>query len=161
MMISSEISRWEQYGLYHGIMSVIKSEVELKGFDLKDFIGKYDFNGSTIHQLELKVIIPTSSDLHKIVCEVPHFHYYNHWGYIDMLYVDDELQFHFMEVKDGELVNCGWHTVREGLTIEETRLLFEYVMQMRHKLIVVPHEMNDAFDKSGALDIYCLDDVPF
>lgn len=139
---------------------MIKSHVKSKGFNLEDFTESYSFNGASFKELKLTVIIPTPKDLCEILStDIPHFHYYNHWGFIDMLCVDDELQFHFMEVKDHELTNCGWHTVREGLSLEETRMLYEYVSNIIGSLVVIPHDYDNAFNVTGALGVQSINDI--
>lgn len=153
--ITSRIVYHQKMGVAKGIVDMLKSEIRSKGLELKNWIKKYQFNNTEINELCVTVIIPTQEDdwLHG---KCPTFRYGDKFGLIDMLHFDThELSFHIMmyDRETKSYKNGFWHTVREGLNLEQTCTLFEYVDDVVKTLVILPVSEHDKYYKTGALGV--------
>lgn len=152
--IASRIVYLQKMGIANGIMFEIKEELRGRKLNLNDWKHTEVIGNHSVTDLTLTVVFPTPSD-YKELFDYPWFYYYAGRGIIDMLNVNDELSFHIMlfEHEKREFINGGWHTVREGLSLEDTCTLFEYVEDRKHELIVLSPDEHDKYNSTGALGV--------
>ena len=141
---------WQKMGLGMGIISRIKDKMRDMALSLRD----YKTRSGLLHVV---VVIPTKPDSW-IKHECPLFHYNGKYGIIDMISFDEtDVNFHFMKCEKGtNYVNGGWHTVREGLTFEDTATLFEYVVDILDSLIILAPDESEMYNETGAIGVRVL-----
>lgn len=150
MHIGKRLARWQKYGIAEGVIFMLKDHIRSLGRSLDEWLYQYD-NGYKEHRVTF--VIPTPSDI-KQVLDYPYFEYDGDIWYVDMIHFDDELQVHLMGCFDKKSwTNGGWHTVREGLNLEDTMVLYEYVSNSLNSLIILDKEDADKYNSTGALDV--------
>lgn len=159
--VAGRIAYYQKMGVAQGIMVMWKHHMNHK---LDDW--KYSVeigNGESMECLAVTAVIPTPDDM-KELFDYPSFEYNGKRGYIDMIHMNSsELQFHIMFYDRGEnnfrkgltktFINGGWHTVREGLNLEDTCTLFEYVEDRLKELIILSPEDGSKYNSTGALGV--------
>lgn len=108
---------------------------------------------------DMTLVVPTTGSYTEIVEKYPSFEYNGERGYIDMLNIsDNELSFHIMliDCDNKAFTNGRWHTVREGLNLEDTCTLFEYVEDRMEQLVPLSPDNKDSFNETGALNVRIL-----
>jgi hypothetical protein len=162
--IAGRVAYYQKMGVAQGIIQNIRLHMLNNKMDIDDW--KYPINignGKTLQGLAVTIVIPTPAD-RKELHDYPIFDYRGKYGYIDMIHFDNsELQFHIMfynkspeEFRKGDtksFENGYWHTVREGLTLEDTITLFEYVEDRMKDLIILPPEDATKYNATGALGV--------
>lgn len=161
--IADRVMYWQKMGVAKGIINLIKHKMSRLGMNLDDWVVHYNIDDvHNYKELHVTVVVPTPDNV-RILYEVgyPLFHYWKDHGVIDMVHFDDELQFHFMtyDRENGVWVNKGWHTVREGLDLQETCLLYEYLDDRLGELRILSKGDSDMYNSTGAL-IPCTDSEP-
>lgn len=146
--ISGRVAYWQKMGVALGIVDEIKILMRNRDISTKRYITKYD-------GLVVPVIIPTKEDAW-FNNECPVFSCDDGFGIIDMLSIHEtDMSFHLMiydSVKKS-FRNGLWHTVREGLTLEQTVTLYEYVVNSIDDLIILAPEDRDKYNESGAIGV--------
>ena len=162
--IAGRVAYFQKMGVAQGIIQGIRHLMFNNKMDIDDWKYPIDIgNGKTIQGLAISIVIPTPAD-RKELCDYPMFEYCGKYGYIDMIHFDNsELQFHIMfydktpeEFRKGNTKsfnNGGWHTVREGLSLEDTITLFEYVEDRMKELIILSPEEGNKYNSTGALGV--------
>lgn len=148
------INYYQKMGVSSGIKEIVLNMVRNEGLDISDWKKEYHVGEKTIKQLELTLVIPTPNN--SDILDYPHFEYNGKSGYIDMIHFDTtETQFHIMywDYKTDTFTNGGWHTVREGLSLEDTCLLFEYVEDRLNDMVILTPDNTDKYNSTGALGI--------
>ena len=155
--LAGRIAYWEKMGVASGIMDNIRWHMRDKNMKASDWDETIDVgNGNTIKERSIMVVIPTSADFHDITNgDYPTFTYMGKTCVIDMLCLGGELQFHAMmaDWKKEEFTNGYWHTVREGLGLQDTCVLFEYIQDKLKELIILPPEDTGKYNSTGALGV--------
>lgn len=138
--IAGQIAYYEKMGVAQGIISRILNSRNLKIKDLPDS--------------PIQIIIPTPETIEQCL-DFPTFEYYGKRGYIDMIDIQDELCFHIMFYNRtyDSFINGLWHSVREGLNLEDTCTLFEYVVDRLDDLIILSPEYIGKYNETGALGV--------
>lgn len=150
--IAGKIAYWEKIGICKGIIHMLKDKLRIGGMDINDW--KYEYNNG-YKEYRVTFIIPTPED-HCKVLNYPMFEYNGTPWYIDMIHFDDELQVHLMgNIRkcrgEYQWLNGGWHTVREGLSLNDTMALYEYIDNRFLELTVLSKDDSDMFNETGAL----------
>lgn len=149
------INYYQKMGVSSGIREMILMKMHSQKLDISNWKREYHVGNKSIKQLELTVVVPTPNATN-IVCDYPSFVYNKRAGYIDMIHFDDsETQFHimFLDHENDTFTNGYWHTVREGLNLEDTCLLFEYIEDRLDDLIILAPEDNGKYNATGALGV--------
>lgn len=138
---AGRIAYWQKMGVAQGIHNMILDILRDKKLDLDDFKTYWEFNGRVFEETYIRVTLPAPvifGDCNNH--EYPWFTYDGKRGIIDMLHYNSELQFHFVayDFDTNEFKSDGWHTVREGLSLEDTITLFEFVEDRKKDISVLP-----------------------
>lgn len=148
--VAHEIAKWEKYGIAKGIMFMLKEQIRSLGRNMNEWLYQYD-NG--YKEYKVTFVIPTPSNIRQVL-DYPYFEYNGYIWYIDMIHFDDELQVHLMGYDNQkDWTNGGWHTVREGLNLNDTMVLYEYIKNQINNLILLEKEDSDKYNTTGALDV--------
>jgi hypothetical protein len=162
--VAGRVAYYQKMGVAQGIITMLKHHMRNEHMDIKNWKFSIDIgNGKSMECLAVTVVIPTPDDMRELF-DYPVFKHDGKYGYIDMIYFDtSELQFHIMfydktseDFRKGDTKvtkNGGWHTVREGLTLEDTCTLFEYIEDRIEDLIILSPEDGDKHNSTGALGI--------
>lgn len=155
--VANQIATWEKYGIAKGIISMLKNEIRSRCRDIKDWEEVHRFNGYELRETTVKFIIPTPATIREVL-DYPTFEYNGKMWYIDMICFNDELQVHLMsfsrnENKERIWQNGYWHTVREGLNLNDTMVLYEYISDNISSLILLEKDEQDKYDSTGALGV--------
>lgn len=153
---AGRIAYHQKMGVAQGIYKILREVLDYHKLDIKDYTKSYEANGHHLEEKCITVVIPSPESYDGYFDnDYPWFIYRGNRGVIDMLYYNGELSFHFMEFNhDTKTFKNGyWHTVREGLTLDDTVLLYEYVEDRAKDLIVLPLEESDKYNATGALGV--------
>lgn len=150
--VTGRINYYQKMGVVNGIIGILKDEMRRRGLNIKNWTDELTVNGVTVGQTSVTMIIPTRED-DWINDRCPVFEYDNEICVVDMIYFSDELSVHLMawHGMTKTYKNRFWHTVREGLTLEQTCTLFEYISDVVKDLIVLPSSAADKYNATGAL----------
>ena len=152
--VAGRIAYLQKMGVASGIIDDIKRRMKNDGLELDNWKTETKFGDFTLTETKVTVVIPTQEkDWFDGKC--PTFTYNGKIGLIDMLHFGGELQFHIMlyDRETKSYKNGYWHTVREGLTLEQTCTLFEYVTDVLDELIILPLEDYEKYNSTGALGV--------
>lgn len=148
--IAQQLQRWQKYGIAKGIIFLLKEEMRSRGLDFDEWLYEYG-NGYKEHRVTF--VVPTPSAIREVL-DYPYFEYDGDYWYIDMIHFDDELQVHLMGYDNKKSwTNGGWHTVREGLNLNDTMVLYEYINDRKSNLIILDKDNSDKYNSTGALDV--------
>ena len=162
--VAGRVAYYQKMGVAQGIIVMIKHHMRNSNMNIEDWKYSVDIgNGKSMECLGVTGVIPTPDDRRELF-DYPVFKYDGKYGYIDMLHFDtSELQFHIMfydktseNFRKGNTKvtkNGGWHTVREGLTLEDTCTLFEYIEDRIKDLIILSPSDSDKYNSTGALGV--------
>lgn len=152
--VVGRINYHQKMGVANGIIEMLRREMRNRDLNLEDWKESEAFSGISMTFTKVTVVIPTQEhDWLDDIC--PIFNYNGKIGLIDMLHFGGELQFHIMlyDRESTSWKNGYWHTVREGLTLEQTCTLFEYIEDVVKNLIILPLAENGKYNSTGALGI--------
>lgn len=154
--ISTQISRWQRYGLDHGIGFMLNDVIRERGIDKSMYTAHYEYNNRVFSETHIGFRIPLYVNFRKTLDISPHFVWWDHCGFIDAILVDQygTTQFHFMTI-EGEpskryWKNHGWHCSSETLDEENLRLLYEYIHERIKDLEVLPPNL-ECSEETGFL----------
>ena len=152
--VASRIAYHQKMGVAQGVLNMVKHEARNRELDLHKWETTEVFGDTKLTFFNMIVVIPTPSH-YKELQDYPMFHYNGKLGVIDMLSIQGELSFHIMlfDFEKKEFVNGYWHTIREGLSLEDTCTLFEYIEDRQQELIILPSEDSNKYNSTGALGI--------
>lgn len=152
--VAGRIAYYQKMGVANGIIEMLKHEMRSRGLKLEDWKKSETYNGVSLTFTQINIVIPTQEH-DWLDGNCPIFYYDGKIGLIDMLSFDYELTFHIMlyDRETKSYKNGYWHTVREGLSLEDTCTLFEYVEDRKQELIILPLEESDKYNLTGALGI--------
>jgi hypothetical protein len=152
--VAGRIAYYQKMGVAHGVLNMVKHEAINRKLDLHKWETTEVFGEKELKFFSMTVVIPTPSD-YKELLEYPMFTYNGKSGVIDMLNIQDELSFHIMlfDYKKKEFINGYWHSVREGLSLEDTCTLFEYVEDRQQELVILPFGESGKYNSTGTLGI--------
>lgn len=136
--VAARLVYFQKMGVDQAICNMIKDKAR-KIADLSCWEKKYEFPKGVLTQLEITAIVPHPSDVHELFDkDFPHFCYGGAWGIIDRIHVDKcSTQFRFIPVVDREFGDASWHTVREGLDLQDTCLLYEFIDDVIDDIVVL------------------------
>lgn len=129
--IVGRVNYYQKYGVAQGISIMLKRAIQNRGLDLESFKEPIDLGGTTIHEYRINVVLPNKDWLEG---ECPIFTNGKKFGIIDKLRIGGELSYHINYYENKQYVNGNWHTVREGLTLEQTCTLFEYIEDILNEI---------------------------
>lgn len=152
--VAGRIAYYQKMGVAQGISNIVKHVARKKKLNLHDWETKETFNNIEVTLFSMTAIIPTPAD-YKEIGNFPVFTYFDKRGVIDMINVQDELQFHIMifDYEKKEFINGYWHTIRESMSLEDTCTLFEYIEDRFDDIIILSPEERGKYNSTGALGV--------
>lgn len=153
MYITAQIAKWEKYGIAEGIGFTLRDRIRALGRKMSEWSVELEFNGYTHKYHEITFVVPTPEDI-KLALDLPHFFYCGSVVWIDMINFNDEINVHFMEYnKSDKWTNKGWHTVQESLSLEDTMVLYEYILNQINNMFPLEKEDSDKYNITGAIGV--------